>query len=59
MTAPYGTLAAAKDPWVPFDKGGGKGGGVIPEAGTYGLAFVGFCLVLVLLARWDKGGRSE
>jgi len=52
----YSTLAAAKDPWVPYDKGKKA---ITPEPATYGLLLVGLCLLLVLLARLDKGGSDQ
>lgn len=55
----YSTLAAAQDPWVPYDtqynKGKGKGHPIIPEISPFWM--VGACLLFVFLARWDNRKR--
>jgi hypothetical protein len=50
----YHTIAAAKDPWVPFDKGGGKGKAITPEPAATGAILLTACLILLAWRRFKK-----
>ena len=54
------TLAAAVDPWQPYDNPGkGKGKPVVPEAAAYGFWLIGLTLLILIGHRLRRVRKSS